>query len=102
MTDTLPTVTAGAVGDFTTIYTPPYISGRYKITAVDGSTSAHTAVTEADAAGIDVYSQCSNDLGTGYTTGDTGCRWTNGNLQHNNSLYREAAATPVIAKPPFN
>ena len=47
----------------------------------------------AGAAGIDLYSQCSNDQGTGYTTGDTGCRWINGNLQHNNSLYSEGEAT---------
>ncbi|MCJ7492077.1 MAG: hypothetical protein MUP15_08010 [Dehalococcoidia bacterium] len=47
----------------------------------------------AGEAGIDLYSQCSNDQGTGYTTGDTGCRWINGNLQHNNSLYREGEAT---------
>jgi len=42
---------------------------------------------------IDLYSQCSNDQGTGYTTGDLGCRWVNGNLQSNNSLYSEGEAT---------
>src|SRR4029079_12788715 len=30
----------------------------------------------------------------GYTSGDTGCRWTNGNLQSNNSTYFEGDATP--------
>ncbi|MBI2285273.1 Ig-like domain repeat protein, partial [Candidatus Saccharibacteria bacterium] len=43
------------------------------------------------------YSQCSNDLGTGYTSGDTGCRWINGNLQSNNSIYFEGDATPQRA-----
>ena len=47
----------------------------------------------AGEAGIDLYSQCSNDQGTGYTTGDLGCRWVNGNLQSNNSLYSEGEAT---------
>lgn len=42
---------------------------------------------------IGTYDQCSNDLGTGYTAGDLGCRWINGNLQHNNSTYTEGDAT---------
>lgn len=42
---------------------------------------------------VDLFSQCSNDIGDGYGAGDTGCRWTNGNLQPNNSLYREGEAT---------
>ena len=39
------------------------------------------------------YSQCSNHLGTGYTDGDLGCRWINGNLQSNNSTLFEGDAT---------
>jgi hypothetical protein len=42
---------------------------------------------------IGTYDQCSNDTGTGYTSGDTGCRWINGNLQSNNSIYYEGDAT---------
>src|SRR3990172_9811805 len=42
---------------------------------------------------IGLYDQCSNDDGDGYDTGDTGCRWTNGNLQRNNSTYYEGDAT---------
>jgi len=57
------------------------------------SRSGPGKVVAAGEAGIDMYSQCSNDQGTGYTTGDTGCRWINGNLQHNNSLYSEGEAT---------
>src|SRR6266542_3181268 len=44
--------------------------------------------------GVDLYSQCSNDQGTGYSSGDIGCRWINGDLQHSNSLYHESEATP--------
>lgn len=42
---------------------------------------------------VGTYDQCSNDQGTGYTSGDTGCRWINGNLQQSNSLYNEGDAT---------
>jgi hypothetical protein len=45
------------------------------------------------AADIGTYDQCSNDQGSGYTSGDTGCRWINGNLQRNNSIYFEGDAT---------
>ena len=58
-----------------------------------GLLGGHGKAVAGDGATIDLYSQCSNDLGTGYTTGDTGCRWVNGNLQHNNSLYSEGEAT---------
>ena len=35
-----------------------------------------------------------NDDGDGYATGDTGCRWINGNLLNaNNSIYNEGDAT---------
>lgn len=47
----------------------------------------------AQAASIGSYDQCANDIGSGYSSGDTGCRWTNGNLQKNNSLYAEGDAT---------
>jgi hypothetical protein len=42
---------------------------------------------------IGTYDQCSNDDGDGYSSGDTGCRWINGNLQSNNSTYVEGDAT---------
>ena len=42
---------------------------------------------------VAAYDQCSNDLGTGYTSGNLGCRWINGNLQANNSTYPEGDAT---------
>jgi hypothetical protein len=52
------------------------------------------AVTPSvSAASIGTYDQCSNDLGTGYSSGDTGCRWINGNLQSNNAVYFEGDAT---------
>ena len=42
---------------------------------------------------VDAYDQCSNDLGTGYTTGDTGCRWINGAINSANSTYYEGDST---------
>lgn len=51
---------------------------------------ASTTFTDSS---IGTYDQCSNDTGTGYTTGDTGCRWINGNLQQSNSKYYEGDST---------
>jgi hypothetical protein len=42
---------------------------------------------------VGTYDQCSNDDGDGYASGDTGCRWTNGNIQANNSIYFEGDST---------
>jgi hypothetical protein len=43
--------------------------------------------------GIDLYEQCANDDGDGYSTGDTGCRWTGGALNASNSTLHEDDAT---------
>jgi hypothetical protein len=51
------------------------------------------ALAAAGDPSIQAYDQCSNDLGTGYASGDTGCRWINGNLQSNNSTYYEGDST---------
>jgi hypothetical protein len=42
---------------------------------------------------IQEYTQCANDLGSGYTTPPTGCRWINGNLVASNSLFYEGEST---------
>ena len=63
------------------------------MTALDGHDSGLHAETTFTDLSIGTYDQCSNDLGAGYTTGDTGCRWINGNLQANNSIYKEGDAT---------
>jgi hypothetical protein len=47
----------------------------------------------AKALDVGTYDQCSNDDGDGYPGPDTGCRWTNGNLQAQNSTYFEGDAT---------
>ncbi len=47
----------------------------------------------AHAASIGTYDQCSQDDGDGYASGDTGCRWINGNLNSNNSTYFEGDST---------
>ena len=92
-TDTLPVVTADVSGAFTTIYYPPYVPGRYKIEATDGTNSARTAATEADAVGFDL-TQCAQDdskqgqpLGLGY------CNWIGSALGQQNSLLYEGTAT---------
>ncbi|MFM2106731.1 MAG: hypothetical protein RL338_1763 [Chloroflexota bacterium] len=47
-----------------------------------------------DTVTIDVYDQCANDTGTGYTAGDTLCRWINGNLNSSNSDWVEGDSVP--------
>ena len=81
-TDTLPTVTADSLGEFSTVYNPPVIPGRYRITATDGTNTAKTAVTEADAASADL-DQCRK--GTAADPNDClelggGVGWVNGNV----------------------
>jgi hypothetical protein len=64
---------------------------------IGGSSTAFAGGPPPPEINITDYSQCSNDDtndGNGYTTGDTGCRWTFGNLQSNNSTYFEGDATP--------
>ena len=62
------------------------------LTAVGADSGLIAQTTFTDLA-IGLYDQCSNDDGDGYATGDTGCRWINGNLQGNNSTYFEGDAT---------
>lgn len=42
---------------------------------------------------VTVYDQCGNDDGDGYSTGDTGCRWEQGNLVSSKATYYEGDAT---------
>ena len=51
------------------------------------------ATTTFTDSAVQSYDQCSNDQGDGYPSGDTGCRWINGNLQSNDSIYAEDDAT---------
>ena len=83
---------ADTAGSFLTVYNPPPIPGRYKISATDGTNTALTAATEADVS-IGLYDQCSNNTGTGYTSGDAGCRWINGSIGPSNSYYPEGDGT---------
>ncbi len=71
---------------------PTYFVRMYKAIGV-GSDTGRTAEVLFSDLSIGTYDQCSNDKGTGYTAGDTGCRWINGNLQSNNSTYSEGDAT---------
>ncbi|HEX4980790.1 MAG TPA: hypothetical protein VFV63_03795, partial [Ilumatobacteraceae bacterium] len=86
------TVTASSNGEIVDVFSlPTYFISDYDVTAT-GPISG-TATTRFTDAPIKTYDQCSNDLGTGYSSGDLGCRWINGNLQKNNSRYREGDAT---------
>src|SRR5437870_1916062 len=94
-TDTL-SVTADGSGGFTTVYNPPLIPGRYKITATDGTNTATTAATEADAAAADL-DQCRN----GDASSPTNCvdapggeGWANGNAGAQDSHYVEGYSIP--------
>ena len=88
------TVSADASGNFSSSWdVGPEAGDRQLLLTADGSPSgAHAQTTFTDAS-IGTYDQCSNDDGDGYATGDTGCRWTNGNLQSNNSTIFEGDAT---------
>jgi hypothetical protein len=92
-TESIRTVTADNDGSFSSVYNLDSLYRPfYKMAA---STTDGTLLAEGyfrDSA-IGTYDQCSNDLGTGYGSGDTGCRWTNGNLQSNNSTYIEGDST---------
>ncbi len=71
---------------------PAWFVANYSVTAT-GDLGSGTATTSFTDVSVGTYDQCSNDTGTGYTTGDTGCRWINGNLNANNSRYVEGDAT---------
>jgi len=82
-------------GGFTLEYLlPSWYVPVYNVIArtLGGEIITQTSFTDISG-GVDKYDQCSNDDGDGYATGDTGCRWTNGNLQFNNSVYHEDDAT---------
>ena len=70
---------------------PTHFVANYSVSATGASSG--TATTTFTDLSIGTYDQCSNDDGDGYATGDTGCRWINGNLQSNNSVYFEGDAT---------
>lgn len=70
---------------------PDWFVANYGVVAT-GQTSGWASTTFTDLS-IGTYDQCSNDKVTGYTSGDNGCRWINGNLQSNNSIYFEGDAT---------
>jgi hypothetical protein len=90
--ESAPDPVADSAGGFTYEFQlPSWFVPSYTVSAT-GFTSGTATVTFTDLA-IGTYDQCSNDLGNGYTSGNTGCRWINGNLQSNNSLYSEGDAT---------
>ncbi len=67
---------------------------NYSVYVKDGSdVVASTTFTDAFKAAADLYSQCTNDDGDGYSSGDVGCRWTNGAINASNSVYHENDAT---------
>jgi hypothetical protein len=70
---------------------PNWFVANYSVIAT-GPLSG-TATTSFTDLNIGTYDQCSNDDGDGYASGDAGCRWINGNLQRNNSVYMEGDAT---------
>ena len=104
VTDALPTVTADGSGGFVTVYAPPSIPGRYKITATDGTNAAKTAATEADAVNVGQnLDQCHNGvtvpaLGNLSTpcgdNGNSAPNWANGDVNGSNSQFREGDGLP--------
>lgn len=66
---------------------------RERTTARDGACPIAQRGVVADHGAVGLCHLNGYDTGSGYTTGDTGCRWINGNLQGNNSKYVEGDAT---------
>ncbi|MBI2689358.1 MAG: hypothetical protein HYX27_23885 [Acidobacteria bacterium] len=94
--DSVPNVVSDLTGSFTAQYIIQGVNGALKIMATDGINTATTSAVDPPAVtpNIAEYSQCSNDLGDGFTTGpDLLCKWINGNLNPNNSGYHEGDAT---------
>lgn len=86
-------ITSDDLGNFTFSYLLDNIfRPLYTVQVFDTLGSLLAEKTFTDSA-IGTYDQCSNDDGVGYATGDTGCRWANGNLNVNNSAYFESDAT---------
>src|SRR5262249_42291970 len=83
-TDTVVGTLADGSGKFSANYTPPLETGRYKITATDGTNSATTATTEADAIGFNkgVYKKDTQTYagagGGTWTSGDAGTNYLEG------------------------
>ena len=97
-TDTLPTITADGTGGFTTAYTPPYIPGRYKITATDGTNTAKTAATEADAANPSVkIEQCQNGAVGATPERCVNNNWVTGNVNGSKAHWLEGDSLPYRA-----
>jgi hypothetical protein len=101
-TDYVSGVIADATGNFSAEYVPslPLVPGRYKITATDGTNSATTASTEADAAAADI-DQCRNGSATNPVScvdggGSTG--WVNGNVGSSQGHFVEGYSIPYRMK----
>jgi SdrD B-like domain/Prealbumin-like fold domain len=92
-TETEEEITINEDGSFTfnylldSLYRPFY---EVLVSTLGGEKVAETWFRDSS---IGTYDQCSNDDGDGYASGDTGCRWTNGNIQSNNSTYFEGDST---------
>ena len=92
-TETEETVESDADGSFSfsylldSLYRPFY---EVVVSTLGGEEVSETWFRDSS---IGTYDQCSNDLGVGYSSGDTGCRWTQGNLNAQNSTYFEGDST---------
>ncbi len=92
-TEAVQNLTADETGSFTSTYSLDNIYRPFYTviaSSIEGSELAKKMFRDM---AIGAYDQCSNDLGLGYSSGDLGCRWTNGNIQSNNSVYYEGDAT---------
>ena len=88
------TVSADATGAITDSFVlPQFFVPTYDVTATGTADPPDVATTSFTDLPIGTFDQCSNDLGTGFTTGDTGCQWTGGVLNPSNSTYSEGDAT---------
>ena len=74
----VPVADDGTISD--SFQLPSYFVALYRVVA-SGQQTGRNATTSFTDLSIGTYDQCSNDDGDGYASGDTGCRWINGNSQ---------------------
>jgi hypothetical protein len=92
-TESVQAVTTDENGVFTTAYTLDSLYRPFYWVTASSQDGQELAKMYFRDSSIGTYDQCSQDDGDGYATGDTGCRWINGNLNANNSTYFEGDST---------
>jgi hypothetical protein len=93
-TESTQTVATDGNGSFSSTYLLDSLYRPFYRVAVTTPTGTAVADSYFRDSSIGTYDQCANDLGVGYTSGpDLGCKWIQGAIQSNNSVYLEGDST---------